>query len=47
MQCQILKEQKIFIVSYIKCHLTIRSDGRMDYESIDYEAVGRMGYSNS
>ena len=27
--------------------LTIRPRGRMDYESIAHESVGRMGYSNS
>ena len=27
--------------------LKIRPRGRMGYESINHEAVGRMGYSNS
>ena len=30
-----------------KGYLTIRPQGRMDYESIDHEAVGRMDYLDS
>ena len=30
---------------YLPFYLTIRPRGRMDYESIAHEAVGRMGYS--
>ena len=30
-----------------RVHLTIRPRGRMDYESIAHEAVGRMDYLNS
>ena len=40
-------EPRTFIANkLVKKYLTIRSRGRMDYESIAHEAVGQMDYSN-
>ena len=39
-------EYALPIQSYL-VYLTIRSRGRMDYESIAHEAIGRRGYSDS